>query len=562
MDNSSSDRSPPLSESATGSWLRYWENESGSFSGANISISSNDIEGLVEDKDVAAKAVAFVINSTRKGVVPLCADVANLLRTKKKLEGIIIEQKQELQRLRNFPRQASLGSSRTSTSTSPTPPSITSYQGPAPTNQNKDFNRPCSRCSQCSSSLSSPKLPRSNSTPQESPQTSPTRKLRGSSKSFARPSSSNESLQSDHLPKTTPQPTINGVAHTNHSLPVEVVNEKANSVKRMRPVAKSDKEMQCSMVDIEQLERKWQEANNAKVQLEEELKLVRPEIERLRNKVQSMEELLEDRTRVCEVKIENEVEGHRGHDEQGNHGIHGNHENSECESVNLPYINSMNMKKKPPLVPRSQSVCSTSTSLAVPGPLLGCKCSMCYSLENNNGLKRVPLQVLMERNAVMNHRRQPIEVDDHVVVRGERTGYVRYIGHLDNVGSTHVVYVGLQLEAAVGRHDGFFNGKRYFWCHRNHGVFLPMQDVICVINKKFSQQIGSQRPKTSVVRRSAEDSTSGHKTMQSCSSSNSYSTNSNAHRKRTKSASGKKLITADTNSLKTKRESYSSQGSL
>jgi hypothetical protein len=36
----------------------------------------------MEDKEVAARAVAFVVNSTRKGIVPLCADVANLMRTK------------------------------------------------------------------------------------------------------------------------------------------------------------------------------------------------------------------------------------------------------------------------------------------------------------------------------------------------------------------------------------------------------------------------------------------------------------------------------------------------
>ena len=40
--------------------------------------------GLVEDKEIAARAVAFVVNSTRKGIVPLCADVANLLRSKQR----------------------------------------------------------------------------------------------------------------------------------------------------------------------------------------------------------------------------------------------------------------------------------------------------------------------------------------------------------------------------------------------------------------------------------------------------------------------------------------------
>lgn len=46
--------------------------------------SNSELNSLVEDKEIAAKAVAFVVNSTRKGIVPLCADVANLLRAKRR----------------------------------------------------------------------------------------------------------------------------------------------------------------------------------------------------------------------------------------------------------------------------------------------------------------------------------------------------------------------------------------------------------------------------------------------------------------------------------------------
>lgn len=44
---------------------------------------------VVGDKAVAAKAVAFVVSSTRKGIVAHCADVANLLRAKQRyiMEG-------------------------------------------------------------------------------------------------------------------------------------------------------------------------------------------------------------------------------------------------------------------------------------------------------------------------------------------------------------------------------------------------------------------------------------------------------------------------------------------
>ena len=45
---------------------------------------SDELKDLVEDKEIAACAVAFVVNSMRKGIVPLCADVASLMRSKRR----------------------------------------------------------------------------------------------------------------------------------------------------------------------------------------------------------------------------------------------------------------------------------------------------------------------------------------------------------------------------------------------------------------------------------------------------------------------------------------------
>ena len=59
--------------------------------------SNTELSNIVEDKEIAARAVAFVVNSTRKGIVPLCADVAHLLRTKKRyLFGLIKELKKNI----------------------------------------------------------------------------------------------------------------------------------------------------------------------------------------------------------------------------------------------------------------------------------------------------------------------------------------------------------------------------------------------------------------------------------------------------------------------------------
>jgi len=51
---------------------------------------SDELKDLVEDKEIAACAVAFVVSSTRKGIVPLCADVASLMRSKRRSDTVSI----------------------------------------------------------------------------------------------------------------------------------------------------------------------------------------------------------------------------------------------------------------------------------------------------------------------------------------------------------------------------------------------------------------------------------------------------------------------------------------
>ena len=40
-----------------------------------------------------------------------------------------------------------------------------------------------------------------------------------------------------------------------------------------------------------------------------------------------------------------------------------------------------------------------------------------------------------------------VQLGDHVVIKGERTGRIRYIGHLDQIGQANMVFVGLELDA-------------------------------------------------------------------------------------------------------------------
>lgn len=40
-----------------------------------------------------------------------------------------------------------------------------------------------------------------------------------------------------------------------------------------------------------------------------------------------------------------------------------------------------------------------------------------------------------------------VQLGDHVVVKGDKTGRIRYIGHLDKIGQPNLLFVGLELDA-------------------------------------------------------------------------------------------------------------------
>ncbi|XP_067946112.1 dynactin subunit 1-like isoform X2 [Watersipora subatra] len=56
-------------------------------------------------------------------------------------------------------------------------------------------------------------------------------------------------------------------------------------------------------------------------------------------------------------------------------------------------------------------------------------------------------------------------------------GTVKFIGHLHDKNET---YIGLELEHQEGRHDGLYEGVRYFDCKPNRGAFITFNKVIMV----------------------------------------------------------------------------------
>ncbi|KAK7112283.1 hypothetical protein V1264_011757 [Littorina saxatilis] len=489
MDSASSDHSPPLSENAGSSWL-HWENEISSISGLNLD-STSELSGLVEDKEIAARAVAFVVNSTRKGIVPLCADIANLLRAKRSLEKKVFLLKRENEALRG-----STGNSfRTSHSTSPTPPSLTSCTDKSLLHEHgtalQERSRPCSRCSQCSSTMSnSPKLEKTYSFKGYLHSPPEARNNRRSPRVPRRPpnglttqavvhclSDANFQDSGCDISRNREEGSGGGgggIGDRKNSLP-EIISEPDGKVLRVSP--KISKEIQCSLLRHSDLpaEEQFIETVRLNSKLAEELGSARKEIEILKGRLKELE--MNQLAREC-CREQYQVE-------------------TDCDDTSMDERPQAPMD--PPhsvIVKRHYSLNGSSRSrlhcqfAPVPGsvlyaePLYGCKCTACdeamggeihASLAHtlNQDLPKFPVNSKLK-----------VQLGDHVVIKGERTGRIRYIGHLDKIGQPNMVFVGLELDAPVGRHDGFFNGKRYFFCNKDHGIFLPLHDIVCKVQPK------------------------------------------------------------------------------
>ena len=72
----------------------------------------------------------------------------------------------------------------------------------------------------------------------------------------------------------------------------------------------------------------------------------------------------------------------------------------------------------------------------------------------------------------------PLTVGDRVIVAstmaGTKTGTLRYLGPTEFAAGE---WAGIELDAAIGRNDGSVNGKRYFQCEANFGLFAPLHKI-------------------------------------------------------------------------------------
>ncbi|KAL8596733.1 hypothetical protein ACOMHN_046350 [Nucella lapillus] len=532
MDSASSDHSPPLSENAVSSWL-HWENEISSISGLNLGRtiapedSTSELSGLVEDKEIAARAVAFVVNSTRKGIVPLCADIANLLRAKR-CKKRCLEKKVFLLKRENEAMRGSTGHSfRTSHSTSPTPPSFSSciHKSPHPHDQGssalQERSRPCSRCSQCSSTMSnSPQLEKTYSfrsylhSPPDARGTNHRRSPRVSRRppnglttqaivqsvsdaSFqdsgceaGRTPLGGQAVRKNSLPEIISEPggqvlrvrsCKNSCKNSGKNSLPKIISELGEQVLRVSPTI--SKETQCSLLRYSDspLEEQFIETVHLNSKLAEELGSARKEIEILKGRLKELE--MNQLARECwreQYHMESECEEGGGLDER------------PLPPLDPPY--SIIVKRHYSLNGSSRSRLHCQFA-PVPGsvlyaePLYGCKCRACEEAMGGEIHAALPHTLHHDLPRFPVNSKLQVQLGDHVVIKGERTGRIRYIGHLDKIGQPNMVFVGIELDAPVGRHDGFFNGKRYFFCTKDHGIILPLHDIVCKVQAKKSNSM-------------------------------------------------------------------------
>lgn len=59
-----------------------------------------------------------------------------------------------------------------------------------------------------------------------------------------------------------------------------------------------------------------------------------------------------------------------------------------------------------------------------------------------------------------------------------RRGKVAFIGEVDEISGLQGPWIGVELDEPTGKNDGTMNGKRYFECGKNKGIFVRPERVV------------------------------------------------------------------------------------
>ncbi|XP_078087794.1 uncharacterized protein LOC144505537 [Mustelus asterias] len=475
MESSGGDNSPSLSGSAgSNSWLRSWDNSS-TFSAFHIG-SGSEIDGGDEDKEIASKAVAFVIRSSRKGVVPLCADVANLLKIKWRLERTIKAQQLEIHRLLSMSR-AHCNYSSTSTQTN-------------------------------SSNLGSAFSAQSASQTTEQISCEEERQL----VIQVSPRVAGHQVDQEALAKAAS-------AEWNVASPQKSVHRRKSTVSRevQGECPKLLMQKRCEEQLMETLllnSRLTEDLGNAWNQIEHLRDRLRQSEKQEPQEILSMEYMYHENstrktgdsrphdrepiTTACRCASQDTAltssREERCIREQTNRTDEGR---LRTHSINCTLPTKEAQLQSPSHAPSPDYQLDASLSCSVfPFPMVGCQCSSCgsffssYKQTNGHSDHDKEMELLLH----LQRQKLPININDYVIVNGNKSGTAHYVGHLDGSGMANAVFVGVELDEPSGQHDGTFEGKRYFQCYENFAIFVPVHEIFYVINKKPKKSIPAPTP--------------------------------------------------------------------
>ncbi|KAK1165681.1 hypothetical protein AOXY_G14271 [Acipenser oxyrinchus oxyrinchus] len=382
-----------------------------------------DSDCLREDKQIASKAVLFVINSARKGAVPLCSSIAELLRENRRLQKTVEAQNRLIKLLRNMP-PAFRGSTSTDSQTCPHSSSTSADSQTCPrSSSTSTHSQICPRSS--STSTDSQACPRSSSTSTDS-QTCPRSSSTFSSTSPSTLLSTTEDQWSPSSSSGRQSSSSQGESRSPHSStlpPLVALKESADTLTKHRPQGKGS--------DI-QPHAKDHVAKSPVVQASNEEHCPRPRNIQRKNPGTLQQQAFKKyggaiQTLSCKDQevAENDVK----HQQKGN-----------------------NKTRQLPSEQREQEMSS------LPGHSSESSCS------------------LGQFDVSSTDRKQHLKLDDWVLLERKLKGVVRFIGCLATTNTKEIV-AGVELDRPCGESDGEIYGKRYFTCKPNHGTFTPISDI-------------------------------------------------------------------------------------
>jgi len=107
--------------------------------------------------------------------------------------------------------------------------------------------------------------------------------------------------------------------------------------------------------------------------------------------------------------------------------------------------------------------------------------------DSNSFLARI-IYFCMERESNSSDKERVIQVGHRIEVLNER-GFVRFIGSLETC-ETSALWVGIEWDNPTrGKHDGTYNGKKYFHCIRNKGSFIKLEQLEKIPRRSFVEAL-------------------------------------------------------------------------